>query len=276
MQLLYVDESGNSQVNQSTTSHFVLAGVAMNAAYWKQHNSQIENIKSNHDLKGHEIHTAWLLRQYGFEKTTFDFSNLNKDQRIACANNYISTQLQSNKNNQKLNKNIRKDWKIIQHYSHLTHQERVDFVDDVCSAFSNWGHSRVFIVAVDKRTYLPKYSIYEDAFEQLISRFQTFIQNISPNDYGIVAVDNNQAQAAKLTALTNVFHATGTQYNNIPNIIDTPYFVDSKMTSMIQIADLVSYGARVHFEKGNSKLFNVYESRIDINKGKMVGLKLLK
>jgi len=272
MQLLYVDESGNSHIAPNNT-HFVLAGVAMDAAYWKQHNSQIENIKNTYDLAAQEIHTAWLLKTYGFQNKIPNFSSLDAENRKQAAKKFIQSELA--KANPGTRKNITKDWKIISSYCHLLKTERADFINDICHQFSKWGHMRIFLIIVDKRTYKPTYSIYEDAFEQLISRFQRFIQNVSPNDYGIVAMDNNQTISQKITALSKIFHSNGTKYANIPNIIDTPFFVDSKMTSMIQLADIVSYGARRAYEKPDTALFDLYKPRIDSIQGKLVGLKIL-
>ena len=272
MQLLYVDESGNSHVDPNNT-HFVLAGVAMDAAYWKQHNSQIDNIKYAYDLTNQEIHTAWLLKTYGFQNKIPNFSSFDATNRKQAAEQFIQSELI--KANPGTRKNIKKDWKITAAYCHLLKADRIDFVNEICHQFSQWGHMRIFLIIVDKRTYKPTYSIYEDAFEQLISRFQRFIQNISPNDYGIVAMDNNQTISQKITALSKIFHSSGTRYANIPNIIDTPYFVDSKMTSMIQLADIVSYGARKVYEKSDSALFDLYRPRIDSIRGNLVGLKLL-
>ncbi len=272
MQLLYVDESGNSHSDPKNT-HFVLAGVAMDAAYWKQHNSQVENIKDTYDLADQEIHTAWLLKTYGFQNKIPSFSSLDAANRKQTAEQFIQSELL--KVSPGTRKNIKKDWKIIAPYCHLLKTERIDFINDVCHQFSKWGHMRIFLIIVDKRTYTPTYSIYEDAFEQLISKFQRFIQNVSPNDYGIVAMDNNQTISQKITALSKIFHANGTRYANIPNIIDTPYFVDSKMTSMIQLADIVSYGARKNYEKSDPVLFDLYKPRIDSIRGNLVGLKIL-
>ena len=274
MQLLYVDESGNSHINSSqSNTHFVLAGIAMDAAYWKQHNEQIKNLKTSRSLGEQEIHTAWILRTYGFQNKIPDFSSFTEIERRSKAEEFIHSEIQKAK--QGTRKNIKKDWKIIKPYSHLLLAERNDFIRDICHLISKWGYMRIFLIIVNKEAYKPKYSIYEDAFEQLISRFQRFIQNVSPNDYGIIAMDNNQTISQRINILSNLFHASGTRYVSIPNIIDTPYFVDSKMTSMIQIADIVAYGARRFYEKGDSTLYDIYKSRIDANRNQLVGLRVL-
>ena len=194
MQLLYVDESGNSHIDPSNT-HFVLAGITMDAAYWKQHNEQIENIKQSYDLDEQEIHTAWLLKTYGFQEKIPNFSSLDKANRKQAAEAFIQAQVK--KSSPGTRKNIKKDWKIIASYCHLLKAERFEFINDICLQFSKWGHMRIFLIVVDKRSYKPTYSIYEDSFEQMISRFQRFIQNVFPNDYGIVAMDNNQSISQK-------------------------------------------------------------------------------
>ena len=50
-------------------------------------------------------------------------------------------------------------------------------------------------------------------------------------------------------------------------------FVDSELTSMVQLADLCAYAVRRFFEKGETNLFNKIKPRIDRNHGKLVGLR---
>ena len=69
------------------------------------------------------------------------------------------------------------------------------------------------------------------------------------------------------------FHRTGTSYSRIPNIVETPLFVDSKLTSMVQAADLVCYAVRRFVEKQETDLFDRLYGAFDRNGGILVGLR---
>ena len=75
--------------------------------------------------------------------------------------------------------------------------------------------------------------------------------------------------ARKHTDLMRSFHANGTLWHKINHIIETPLFVDSRLTSMVQIADLCSYAIRRYIENGEESLFNKVFKIAD-NSGKYV------
>jgi hypothetical protein len=58
---------------------------------------------------------------------------------------------------------------------------------------------------------------------------------------GLIIQDNNDTVKKHLTDLMRKFHVQGTVWTKIPQIIETPLFVDSSLTSMIQIADFCAY-----------------------------------
>jgi len=61
--LCYIDESGTPEI-PGTTSHYVLAGLAIPVHKWKWAENTINKIKNKYGLNNKEIHTAWLLRKY--------------------------------------------------------------------------------------------------------------------------------------------------------------------------------------------------------------------
>jgi len=83
MYICYLDESGAVEKN-SSTSHFVLIGVAIPADKWKEKDSDISKHKKIFDLSEAEIHTGWMLRQYPEQARVPDFDSLSfKDRRRA-------------------------------------------------------------------------------------------------------------------------------------------------------------------------------------------------
>ncbi|PKP16524.1 MAG: hypothetical protein CVU07_06635 [Bacteroidetes bacterium HGW-Bacteroidetes-23] len=89
--------------------------------------------------------------------------------------------------------------------------------------------------------------------------------------YGTLIHDNNETVSKKHTALMKKFHQHGTFFTSIKHIIETPFFVNSELTSLVQIADLCCFILRRYFENNETDLFNRIEPRIDRKKGKIVG-----
>ena len=86
--------------------------------------------------------------------------------------------------------------------------------------------------------------------------------------------DNNPTVARKHTELMRNFHAQGTLWTRIERIIETPLFVDSKLTRMVQIADLCSYALRRYVENNReADLFRPVFSRADRIRNTAVGVR---
>jgi len=59
----------------------------------------------------------------------------------------------------------------------------------------------------------------------------------------------------------------------VNNIIETPLFVDSQLTSLVQVADLCSYAMRRYLENGEEELFDLVFERADRKDGIVVGVR---
>jgi hypothetical protein len=60
---------------------------------------------------------------------------------------------------------------------------------------------------------------------------------------------------------------------SVKYIIETPLFVDSQLTGMVQIADLCAYALRRYFENIESQLFDMVFQRADQKDGKVVSVR---
>lgn len=146
---------------------------------------------------------------------------------------------------------------------------------------SNWGFCRLFAECIDKVHFDParaNKSVDEQALEQIVSRFEHFLNiteavNSTSKNYGLLIHDNNETVAHNHTKLMKYFHSEGTFWTRIERIIETPLFVDSELTSMVQIADLCSYSLRRFLENGETELFELIFSRADRKDGKVVGVR---
>ncbi len=274
MYFLYLDESG------SDTSHFVLFGLAIPATTWQQKSSQITPIKKSYGLEGCEIHTGWMTRRYIEQEKIPNFDRLDFEARRDASLKIRSTLLNRylEVGDRKKFQSMKKAYQKTKDYIHLTLEERKSCLRNLADLIGSWDDSRLFAEAADRGLFNLDISIYENAFSNVISRFDTFLENFSRHEnkdlYGLVIQDNNESESFRLTELMKKFHSIGTMWTDRTRIIETPLFVDSKLTEMIQMVDLGAYATRRFFENNESDLFDRIYSRFDrIPMGAVVGIR---
>lgn len=277
----YIDESGTPQI-PGNTSHYVLTGIAIPISKWKLCESKIHSIKTKYNLQGCEIHTAWILRKYLEQSRITNFEKLDYATRIYEVEKLRNSELlklqKSGKN--KHYKQTRKNYKQTKAYIHLTYSQRISFIEEIADVIGKQSFARIFGEAIDKLYFDPtrsKATVDEQGLEQLVSRFEQYLQirtkTLGEQVYGTLIHDNNETVSRKHTDLMKRFHQHGTLWTSIEAIIETPFFVDSELTNMVQIADLCCYSIRRYLENGETNLFDRLKKRIDRKNGNIVGLR---
>lgn len=281
MHLCYLDESGTPEI-PGTTSHYVLAGLSIPIEEWKNCENSISSVKAKFGLENQEIHTGWILRPFPDQKPVKNFIALTPSLRrneVMKVRTGTLLALQKDPSKREKYKQLEKTYRKTEPYIHLTRQERDQFVAEIAKVISKWTFARLFAECIDKVHCSGRTStktIDEQAFEQVVSRFQSFLGATGPIEspnLGIMIHDNNQTVAKKHTDLMKSFHKSGTLWRKVTNIIETPLFVDSSLTSMIQIADLCSYALRRYCENGERDLFEHIYKRADKRNGIVVGIR---
>lgn len=276
----YIDESGTPEMT-GNTSHFVLAGLAIPISKWKYCENGISQIKNKYSLNDAEIHTAWIARKYLEQSKIVDFEKLNPSQRVYEVGKYRKKEmlaLQKNPTKKTKYKQVKKNFQKTEPYIHLTFNERISFLQELADFVGSWSFAKIFCEAIDKIHFDPtrtKQTIDEQALEQIVSRFEIFMSTHKRHKklnemFGALVHDNNETVSKKHTALMQRFHANGTFFTKIKYIIETPFFVNSELTSLVQIADLCSFSIRRYLENGELDLFSRIEPRIGRVKGKVV------
>lgn len=266
--LCYVDESGTPEV-PGTSSHFVLAGIALPIDRWQQADTEISAILRRYELENGEIHTAWMLRGYpeqgkipGFQGMSFE------SRRSAVARHRASELLRLRKlKNPNPARQAKKSYKHTEDYVHLTRDERRELVLEIAHCVSKWDFAVLFFEAIDKLHFDPvrtNRSVGEQAFEQLVSRFEQFLRRAKHPMHGLLVHDNNQTVARKHTDMMRQFHSQGTLWSKVERINETPLFVDSRLTRLVQIADLCSYAIRRYVENAEVELLEPILLRTDL------------
>lgn len=278
-----MDESGTSSV-PGNTSHFILSGISIPIYHWRDADREISNILAKYGLENAELHTAWVARSYLEQSRILKFNSMNRGERRSAVLKYRTTHLLSlqKRQNIKAYRQVRKNYIKTDPYVHLTRNDRQKLLQDVARCVGNWGFARLFAECIDKTHFDPsksKQSIDEQAFEQIVSRFEQFLVKTDHSDenqsdnYGLLVHDNNQTVAKKHTAQMRKFLIDGTLWTDVEKLIETPLFVDSELTRMVQVADLCSYALRRYLENGEEELFNHIFKRADRARGTVVGVR---
>ncbi len=265
MRLCYIDESGTPEI-PGPTSHYVLVGLSIPADKWRRYFDDIEHVKRRYGLEDREIHVAWMMRRYPEETAIRSFGSMSFDDRRKAALEHRQASLSrlkaaDSRKFRQQKKNLRK----TDAYAHLTLDERRQLVRELAMLISGWGMVRMFAECVDKNHFVPEIagkSVDEQALEQVVSRFERYLQNLG-QDLGLLIHDNNQTVAKRHTNLMRSFLRKGTLWTDVRHVIETPMFVDSELTGMIQLADLCGYALRRYLENSESELFNLVFRRAD-------------
>jgi hypothetical protein len=280
MYLCYIDESGTSDI-PGNTSHFILAGLAIPANFWKKCDGDIFLLKRKWNIEDAEIHTGWMLRPYLEQTKIHNFNNFDFEKRKREVLSFRKNELyRLQKVNRKAYHQAKKNFRMTDPYVHLNYIERKKVIFELSEIICQWGFARLFSECIDKAFFDPNLTsrtVDEQSFEQVVSRFEHYLQIISHNmpesTMGLLIHDNNPTVAKRLTELMISFHRKGTLWTRIQNIIETPLFVDSRLTCMIQAADLCSYALRRYLENNEKELFNNIFQRADRKDDKVVGIR---
>jgi hypothetical protein len=276
----YVDESGTPQI-PGNTSHYILCGISIPVKDWKKCDSAINKIKAKYGLADSEIHTGWIVRSYLEQTKIPGFEAMSYDERRSEVIKQRKAEIFRVKkaNNPKALKQLKKNYKQTEEHIHLTYNERIAFIREIADQVGSWKHARIFAECIDKVFFDPtksKLSTEDQAFEQVISRFEHYMDNVSHSEdqtYGLLIHDNNETVSKKHTELMKRFHKQGTLWTSIKHIIETPLYVNSELTGMVQIADLCAFGIRRFFENQETDIFDRIKPRFDSHRGKMVGVR---
>ena len=275
MELCYLDESGTHQI-PGNTSHYVLAGLSMPDNVWKRHDADIEQLRRAFGLERAEIHTAWILRPYAEQQSIPQFESLNPQERRAEVERLRREELSRLKRSGSARYGqLKKDYKRNAAYVHLTLSERRRLIRRVAQLIGSWGQARLFAECIDKLHFNPRITgsnVEEQAFEQVVSRFEQSLRN-RRGGHGLLIHDNNHTVARRHTELMKSFLRSGTLWTDVEHVIETPMFVDSQLTSMVQLADVAAYALRRYLENGEEELFDLVFQRADRAAGFTVGVR---
>ena len=133
---------------------------------------------------------------------------------------------------------------------------------------------RLFAIAVDKAAVGPRDPI-EIAFEELCNRFNLFLvrnrDRTGEDQRGLIVMDETKHEKP-LQNLARNFRLNGGRWGHFRCLAEVPFFVDSKATRLIQLADLVAWSTFRRYEYSDGRFFDCLTPRFDQDGGVIHGL----
>ena len=159
-------------------------------------------------------------------------------------------------------------------WKRLSKDERRGVIKEVLKIVANsFDTARVFACAVHKASF-PGRDPMEIAFEDLCSRFDLFLRRLHASgdrQRGLIILDESSYETS-LQKLARDFRVMGTRFGVIRNLADTPVFIDSKASRLVQLADHVAYSVFRRYEASDTSYFDIISHRFDAVDGRLHGL----
>ena len=278
MRICYLDESGTPELTGGTTSHFILLGLSIQVETWKPKDAELATIKRRYGLEGQEVHTGWMARRYLEQERIPDFERLGTADRrtsVQRARDEFLVRKAALRGPAAVESD-RKTFRKEAPYIHLTLLERRELLRDVLRAVRGWDDCRLFAECTDKTTFArpPRTPPFEEAFTQVVTRFHRYLAGEMPPEHGLLVQDKNETVSKRLTDMMQSFHRAGNRWiREFALIIETPLFVDSALTSMVQVADVCAYATRRFCEKRETDLFDLIYPKFARAGARVVGIR---
>jgi len=162
-------------------------------------------------------------------------------------------------------------------WKNMGKEERIGIIQKLLCLLRNANKDTVVFASAIHKNSFKGVDLIKMAFEDLCSRFDMYLNRMyhdSDPKYshkGLIIFDKNSYQIS-LENLAFEFREQGTRWRELKNIREVPFFVDSKASRIIQIADHISYAVFRRYNADDLKYFNCIEDRFDEHEGTIHGL----
>ena len=159
-------------------------------------------------------------------------------------------------------------------WSSLTQEEARGTIKSVLAVLANaYNSARAFACVVHKASFRDRDPM-EVAFEDLCSRFDRYLQRLRAGgdaQRGLVILDKSTYETT-LQQMSVEFRTLGTRWGVIRRLAETPLFVDSRASRVIQLADHVAYAVFRRYQSGDTQYFDRISQKFDSEDGIVHGL----
>lgn len=146
-------------------------------------------------------------------------------------------------------------------------QQRTDLLRAAYCVIANAGFPNLiaFISAIHVSAVASPFQALHDCLEDICERFNAFLVRqfrAGYPDKGLLIMDRS-GRESRVRELMSGFVEQGTARGYLGNIVDVPYFADSKHTRMLQLVDLVAFAGGKYFNSNNDTLLQKILPRVD-------------
>ncbi|MCS7043685.1 MAG: DUF3800 domain-containing protein [Bryobacteraceae bacterium] len=132
----------------------------------------------------------------------------------------------------------------------------------------------LFGVGVE-RAFLAGRDPVEYAFEEICRRFDKYLRRHytrrGDRQRGLIVFDKTSYETY-IQGLAAGFRTIGHRYGRVRNLSEVPLFLDSRVSRLVQLADLIAYALFRFLEHQDERFFPLIEARFDAEGGVCHGL----
>jgi hypothetical protein len=156
----------------------------------------------------------------------------------------------------------KKEWRKI------PRQIREGLLKDVLNYIaSNYPNQFILFGVVLNKSSYQGVSLSEELFTQITSRFDMFLKRrymkTGKGERGIAIFDKSTLEQ-QFQMLSQTFQKTGNHWGNtLVNFAEVPLFLDSKMSRLIQLADIIAYSLFRKYEFNDDSYFSLIQGCFD-------------
>jgi hypothetical protein len=152
---------------------------------------------------------------------------------------------------------------------------RERYISDALGTLQGHASIRLFAIIIDKEWASPRDPV-SVAFEEICNRFNLFLTRINDrrrdeNQRGLIVMDESKHEKP-LQTLARKFRVDGSRWGRFRNVAEVPFFVDSRASRLIQLADLVAWSTFRKFEFKDGRFFDPLIRLFDADGGVVHGL----
>jgi hypothetical protein len=133
----------------------------------------------------------------------------------------------------------------------------------------------IFAVVMEKASFTALDPVQKTC-EELAGHFDAFLEYLearpgAQKERGLMVFDESNHEKT-LHALIEQYRNTGASFGRVRRLAEIPMFTDSRLTRMLQIADLVAYAVFRRYEHGDSKYLDIILHKFHQTGGKIHSL----
>jgi len=156
----------------------------------------------------------------------------------------------------------------------MTREEARGVIKSVLKILADsYDTARAFACVVHKNSYRDLDPV-EIAFEDLCSRFDMYLssqRDSGDRQRGLLILDESSHETS-LQRMARDFRTLGTRWGVLRNLADTPFFVNSKSSRLVQMADHIAYATFRRFQMRDAQYFDIISGKFHSIDGVVHGL----